>query len=236
VKKFWAHNSKRYFELEAESRVFFLHPWLRDYITNLNPRTILDYGAGDGSLFYTWNISLERLFLYDINKEILSIARDRLLETKKNIEIISAKKLIPKNYFDTIICSLVLMTIDNERELTNICETMYACAKNNARLIIAITHPCFRQYTFSTFKTNLSEINFDYFMEGMPFEVTLSSYAKHDSVSFTDYHWSISKTVNLFLNAGFSLKKTFELPDKACTASDENKRYPGYLVLDFKKP
>jgi len=72
--------------------------------------------------------------------------------------------------------------------------------------------------------------------DGIPFRVRLTDAHGEKAVEFTDYHWSMSHTVNLLIETGFELMRMVELPDKAALKTSANKHFPGYLVLDFCKP
>lgn len=232
---FWTDTPGPYVDLDRESRKFLLHPWLRNHISHLNPRRILDYGAGDGSLFAGFDCGYERLLLYDHSAAMLSIARTNFANITK-VSFSSAADDLHLEPFDLVVCSLVLMTIQSDEELKAVCSLMFRATIRGGRCLVAVTHPCFRQYPFSTFSAEFTAKPFPYMNEGTPFRVRLTDAYNDKAVEFTDYHWSMSYTVNLLIGTGFQMVKMVELPDKAYVKTSANKYFPAYLVLDLCKP
>lgn len=56
----------------------------------------------------------------------------------------------------------------------------------------------------------------------------------HLKNTITDYHWSLSFTINAFLNRGFSLEKIYELKDIAYNKQYSNNYNSPYILLKFK--
>lgn len=231
---FWHDTPDDFLDLKNESRVFFLHPWLRSYITDLKPEKILDFGSADGSLLAREDILFQELYLYDISKKMMIYAKENY-GARPNVHFVTDSTALPQGEFDLVVCSLVLLTLASTEDFALVCSKISQSLKIGGRCIIADTHPCFRQYPFSTFSTSVEPDGFTYLKEGVPFTTTLTDYKGEHNVRFTDFHWPLSYTLNAFLEQGLQLKHFFELPDKAFLEKLGNINYPCYIVIDFLK-
>jgi len=199
------------------------------YINEKKIKKILDFGCGDGKQleFIDKKIVTD---LYDINEEALKKASKKLKNSKSSVFNITND--IKKNTYELVVFSLVLMCLSNEKELNEIVKSFKGFLKKNGEVIVLITHPAFRDKEFSYYETNVTS-NFNYFNEGFPFKVSLKN-VKHE-IFFTDYHWTISKTINLFISKGFELLKMVELQDTNTENDFYNKSFSPYMKLIFKK-
>jgi len=230
--KIWLFHPEQYSSLENESRKYILHPKLAEYINQSDNIKLLDFGCGDGSFIKNLNRSIE-ISLYDISSKALVEAKANLKEY--NVKTYFSFNEIPNDNFDYIILSLVLMTIDSKNEIVNILNKIYNSLNQNGTLLIAITHPCFRNYVYSTFQTDYSKSkNFNYFNDGEKFEVFLRDNKK--TVSFFDFHWSLSTTINLLIESNFKIKKIEELKDESSGAGKYfNSNFSPYMIIKCLK-
>jgi len=233
VESFWINNPEKYSEIECESRKYILHPKIRDIIHENNPKRILDYGCGDGSLISGIKEKIN-ISIYDISTKSLSLAIKKY--SNRQLNVFYKRSEIPEDSFDVVVFSLVLMTISSKDKIANEFLKIYQTLKENGIVIFGITHPCFRQFKFSSFHTSFSDSEkFNYIDEGKKFQVTLNDPLSTKSISFYDYHWTLSTTLNLIIESGFQIQKVFELPDKSCAESYVNKLIPPYLLIVGKK-
>lgn len=189
---------------------------------------ILDYGCGDGKQISFLDES-KNIHLYDINEKALTQAIENNSERK--IKVYNSCMEIPSNTFNIVICSLVLMCIDNEDEFFETIKTFNRVLKNDSELILLITHPAFRMEEFSYYKTIFNK-PFDYFKEGTPFKVLFKNLETDNII--TDYHWSLSFTLNSLIKNGFNLIEFIEMKDCKSSLGFENKTHSPYLLLKFK--
>lgn len=212
-----------------ESRKLVLHPLLAELIKQKKGIKLLDYGCGDGSFIRLLNKNIE-VSLFDISNVVLSTAKKKLKEYSPTIYYDLAS--IPKNHFDYVVFSLVIMTIGNKKDIKESLTNIHSLLKPKGEALIAFTHPCFRQQIFSTFQTAYSEDkNFNYFKEGDKFKVHLRDSQSDNSISFYDYHWTLSTTMNLIIEAGLSLTEIIELQDKADKDKFYNSNFSPYMIL-----
>jgi len=227
----WLLHPEQYSSLENESRKYILYPKLIEYINQSGDLKLLDFGCGDGSFIKLLDKKLE-IALYDISSKALVQAKSNLKEY--NVKIYYELEDIPNDNFDYVVLSLVLMTIESREDILNILNKIYSFLNENGSLLIAITHPCFRNYVFSTFQTDYSKNkNFNYFNEGEKFEVFLRDNKK--SISFFDFHWSLSTILNLIIESNFKINKVEELKDKSDTGKYFNSNFSPYMIIKCSK-
>ncbi len=212
-KDYWSHGSEGYLSIQKESRKVVLHPRIAELIPQDKPVKILDYGCGDGSFILYLKPECE-VALYDINHEALKHAESLLHDYNPKTYFKAAS--IPDHYFDYAICSLVLMTIPSQKEILKNLYKIHSALHEKGIVIFSITHPCFRNDHFSTFQTEYSKgEEFNYFEEGKKFEVLITDQDTGQRAIFHDYHWTLSTTLRLITESGFTMQQFIELPDFA---------------------
>ena len=73
----------------------------------------------------------------------------------------------------------------------------------------------------------------EYLKPALPFQVTLED-SPTSTLTFTDYHWSLSDTVNAIARAGLSIVEMFEPPD-VMQHPRANKNLPTFLIIKTKR-
>lgn len=224
-------NIEDYIRIKTESRKLVLYPKILSIIDEKHPKKILDYGCGNGE-FVSLIPDKEdvSIAIYDKSQNVLDTARNNL--RTKNVDIYQSTCDIPERSFDFIIFSLVLMTISTEEEINDALSDLFKAKKEKGTVVIAVTHPCFRQYKYSTFFTEyFQKKEFYYLNDGDSFAVHIFDPLTKDKVSFYDYHWSLSKTINLITQNRLSVEKLYELPDCSIGKYNYNSYFPPYLVI-----
>jgi ubiquinone/menaquinone biosynthesis C-methylase UbiE len=233
MESLWLLHPEEYNAIQNESRKLILHPLLATLIKPNEPTKLLDYGCGDGSFV---QLLPENIItsLFDISNVSLSQAAKNLRKRKPSIYY--EESSIPQDFFDYVIFSLVLMTIPTKRDIKKALTNIFNALKSNGILLAAVTHPCFRQYPFSTFHTSYSEAKtFHYFNDGENFKVYLRDNKSDNMISFDDYHWNLSTTLNLIIETQFQITKMIELPDSSELGKYHNPNFCPYLIIECKK-
>jgi len=229
--KYWQDDPQSYVNLAGESRKTYLHPYLRRVIHEARCETILDYGCGDGALFLEGDVVAKETWLYDNSKRMMDFAKINFAD-RPGYKFLDDIESAPSDYYDAVILSLVLMTIPSLDEQSFVLRQMARAKKDTGIALVAVTHPCFRQYRFSTFSTEFALGNeFPYLQNGIPFQVMLEDRDSSASVQFTDYHWNLSATINTIVDAGLAIEQIVELPDRPVLDSWHNANFPGYMVI-----
>src|SRR5690606_30129246 len=104
---YWEGNPAAFSLIGKESRKVVLHPRLAAMIGNRPGLRLLDYGCGYGSLIALLDKNIESS-LFDISPVLLAQASGQLKDY--HLMTYTDASNIPKEYFDTVVCSLVLMT------------------------------------------------------------------------------------------------------------------------------
>lgn len=234
MKGFWSREASTYSALSNESHVQYLHPLLRRLMTELGSSRVLDFGSGDGRLLDSDEVSYKEAWLYDPSSSALRLAKKRFAG-RSDISFCASVNRLQSSFFDTVVCCLVLMTISSTDELKLAVSAMRDCIADSGNCLVAITHPCFRQYAFSTFFTSYTMAEpFKYLEEGSSFTVFLRDPKKGESLSLVDYHWSLSYVLNLFSENLFVLERMIEVADHSLDNSSHNHLYPSYMVLKYR--
>lgn len=229
---FWIDNAEDFLFFEHPSERNVLHPLIIKKVTKFAPNTYLDYGAGDGRM--TARIPLDiPIDIFDISPKMIKYAQ-QVLGSKLTNAYIKTRD-IPQNHYDIIVCSMVLVCINNEATYEKTLNIINLSLNESGKAIFSVTHPCFRSAEFSDFHTEYSYTKkFDYFDEGKPFGVTIHNANKKKKVSFDDYHWSLSFMMNSLIKANFNITEIIETTDDPNT-DQSNKLSSPFLIIIAEK-
>ncbi len=230
---FWIENAEDFLHFEHPSERDVLHPLIIDKINKLDPKTYLDFGAGDGRMSAKINSAIP-IDIFDISSKMIERAKEGLSGRLKNV--FSSIDKIPSDYYELIVCSMVLLCIDNEKDYKSALASISKSLKKDGKAIFSTTHPCFRQTYFSDFYTEFSVgKQFNYFKEGKPFAVTIHDQEKINKVTFEDYHWSLNFTINSIINAGLNIIEIIETTDDLLLPNHNNLVSPFIIIITEKK-
>ena len=233
-RSFWSQGYAQYAALHSESRLRYLHPFLRDLAKSFRPRKVLDFGSGDGVLFEPSVSRLQELCLFDPSHSAIRLARKRF-QTSSNVSFSTRASELAREHYDFAVCSLVLMAIPSLKGLRLAIRRLRQSVVPGGRCLVAVTHPCFRQYAFSSFVTEwVYGATFRYMNDGAKVRVRLTSGNENEAIEFDDYHWSLQTILTLFCEAGFTLRLVRELEDRVDEDGFANSSVPAYLVLLFQ--
>lgn len=232
--RFWEETPDRFAQLQLESRIVVLHPFLRAAIAESGARRLLDYGCGDGALIAKPIAGVESIALFDTSQKMREIARCSFQE-RADVTVYDDPAQLPHAAFDAVVLSLVLMTLRTRDEQLQVLSQLVQAKSPGSLVLIAVTHPCFRQHPFSTFAAEFAEgTPFPYLADGTPFQVTLDDGTAGPAVRFTDYHWTLATTFNLLTESGLSVTNLTELEDCSSDPRRANPLFPPYLVLQCR--
>lgn len=233
---YWIDSPMEFAQNRIDSRQYILLPEIAKIIESNKASKILDYGCGEGYLSNSIYNKSVQLGLFDISSKMIELAKKNSLN--KNIkEVVAYNNVeeIPQNIYDTVVLSLVLMTIGEDDQYKNVLDDCKNALSEDGLLLIGLTHPCFRKAMFSTHHTKYTlGDEFDYFANNKPFKVFLRTSQSDKFIQFKDFHHSLSYTFSMLNNVGFYVEDMIELQDKSIENSFYNKKYSPYLILKCK--
>jgi ubiquinone/menaquinone biosynthesis C-methylase UbiE len=191
---------------------------------------ILDFGCGDGSLGLLFD-NKKSITLYDKSSAFIKLAKKKFVEAGKTASFVSDSQQLIAGQYDFISLCFVLMSIKTKTEIRKILQKLFAIKSKNGEILIALTHPCFRQFSYSYFQADFSQNKlFEYQHEGEPFTVSIFDTAAKSALTFTNYHYTLEFTLNTLTGIGFTIVKIKELYDYHPTQG-YHKQMPPYLLI-----
>jgi SAM-dependent methyltransferase len=183
--------------------------FIRDRLTTLQPKRLLDYGGGDGkfAILCAESLPLQKIVSYDPAPRMTSLARS-LCADFKQIRVTEAIEEIQSEIFDVVTLNGVWMCLTSREACLDTLKNIARLLRPNGHLIASVTHPCFRTCKFLGYSTDFN--NRDYFNDGTLFNVTI--YDEKRELHIVDTHWSITAMSSQLNEAGFEIEKLYELP------------------------
>lgn len=174
------------------------------------PKSLLDYGAGDGLFAVDCaSLSIKQITVYDPAPNMVALAQKNC-PASSHIQIVGSSKELQDGSFDIVILNAVWMCLPTEKECLKVLRDVHRLLKSGGEMIAAVTHPCFRDRKFSTYRTDFNPNN--YLNDGIEFGVTIFDGAKQ--IHVVDTHWSLSAMSRQLRETGFVVTEFLELPDQ----------------------
>jgi len=215
-----------YYSLEDDSTGRCLLPRIFQRVSAAAPKTILDYGCGNGRLWRNPGHHDFELMLFD---PMIDDLRKTLGHIPVPFSIATSTADLPGNHFDVIVCSLVLMAVHSDDEAAKLLETIQKCLKASGRLVLALTHPCFIHQAHPDFVTSFSQKDgFSYNQAGNQYKVIIND--RGTEVSLTDTHRNLNAYLDLIKQAGLTLTDMEEITCE--NSKGEALDYPSFLILE----
>ena len=192
--------------------------FIRDKLTTLNPKRLLDYGGGDGkfAVMCAESLSPQEIVTYDPAPRMASLARS-LCADFKQIRVADAAQDIQAATFDVVTFNAVWMCLTSREACLDTLSRIARLLRSNGRLIASVTHPCFRTREFSNYCTDFN--NRDYFNDGTLFNVTICDGKRE--LHIVDTHWSVTAMASQLNESGFVIENLYELP-RSTNGSNEH--------------
>lgn len=215
----WNHDTARaYGELGRQHHVAILESVVPGLLGSLEGRRVLDFGCGPGRLAIALaEAGAAEVVAVDESSEMVAEARanvdrsERDLRRRVVVRHGNETDLGALGGFDAVLSSLALMMCDSRPRLEAVSRALVGALKPGGRLVVVITHPCFRRRDYGTFHYVLPN-DYDYWRSGVPYEVRLTPGAEHTTATITDHHWTLEDYCNALSSAGSALTRLLELP------------------------
>jgi len=205
--------------------------FIRQKLTTLRPKRLLDYGGGDGkfAVVCAQSLPLQEVVTYDPAPRMTSLARSLCADFKK-IRVTETIKEIQSGIFDVVTFNGVWMCLTRREACLDVLSEIARLLRSNGRLVASVTHPCFRTCKFSNYSTDFN--NRDYFNEGTSFNVTI--YDEKRELHIVDAHWSLTAMSSQLNESGFVIENLYELPRS--TSGSRHHDASLWLVIVARKP
>ena len=204
----WNAIADAYFEMDDPHERPVL-TFIREKLTTLQPKRLLDYGGGDGkfAVLCAESLSLQEIVTYDPAPRMTSLARS-LCANFKQIRVTEAIEEIQSGRFDVVTFNAVWMCLTSREACLDTLSEIARLLRSNGRLIASVTHPCFRTCEFSNYFTDFN--NRDYFNDDTLFNVTIHDEKRE--LHIVDTHWSLTAMSSQLNESGFVIENLYELP------------------------
>lgn len=183
--------------------------FVREKLTTLQPKRLLDYGGGDGkfAVLCVETLPETEIVTYDPAPRMTSLARSHCANFKQ-IRVTDAVEEIPSGTFDAVTFNGVWMCLTSRQACLDALTTIATLLRSNGRLIASVTHPCFRTCQFSGYSTDFD--NRDYFNDGTLFGVAIREGKRE--LHIVDAHWNLTAMSSQLQESGFVIENLYELP------------------------
>lgn len=201
----------REFSAIRDARRDTVFPILKQMIRRLRPRALLDYGGGDGEFAVSISdLRISRVVVYDPSPNMTAIASENCAGVP-TIEICGSASDISKGSFDVVTLNAVWMTLRTARACRMVLNDIHRLLRRDGLLLASVTHPCFRDRRFSTYRTEFDMA--DYTKSGKQFTVHIEDQER--TITIVDTHWSLAALVGQLYKAGFCVVDVAEPADRA---------------------
>ena len=224
----WNAIADAYFDVDDPHERAVL-TFIREKLTTLQPKRLLDYGGGDGkfALLCAESLSLQEIVTYDPAPRMTSLARS-LCADFKQIRVTEAIEKIESGIFDVVTLNAVWMCLTSRQACLDTLSEIARLLRSNGQLIASVTHPCFRTCRFSDYFTDFNTR--DYFNDGTLFNVTIRD---GKELRIVDTHWSLTAMSSQLSASGFVIENLYELPRSTSGSSQDDASL--WLVIVARK-
>lgn len=209
----------------GDNRDVIVFPWVREQIAAQAPATLLDFGCGDAR--FALQLSREFsacVFACERDPHMREQAARRIAAEAGAVTLLPAPD--PADWagkFDLILLQGVWMCWSTRAECLDILRLLARSLAPGGSLVASVTHPCFRDRAFVTYRTDFNQAN--YLANGTPFTVHVGRPGAE--IPIRDTHWNLEDTLNQALEAGLRLVRAKEHADGPVGS------LPSWLTLVF---
>lgn len=232
-------TTKAYLNLGVQSHVAVLEPALRRLCGQLAGRSALDFGCGGAELsLLLAKMGAATIACVDQHPSLIAQAQ-RNIEVSPydmgrfDFQVGNENQLRSLGRYDLVLCSLMLMMCESRERLERVTRNLIDRLADAGRLVIVLTHPCFRAMPYPTFHYQMPA-GFHYWSSGVAYDVVLDPPEVSEPVVITDYHWTMQDYVEAIHLADGVILQMLELPAQY-GADGAAWGDPAYLVLQVQR-
>lgn len=210
----------------GDNRDEIVFPWLHAFIAAQKPAAILDFGCGDARFaLQLARLLPARVSACERDPHMRDQARVRIAAEAGAVTLLDAPSPAWAGAYDAIFLQGVWMCWATRAECLDTLRLLARSLAPGGRLLASITHPCFRDRRFATYRTDFDQTR--YLDNGTPFTVFVG---RPDSETpIVDTHWNLEDTLNQALEAGLHLVTVKEHADGPPGT------LPSWLTLVFRR-
>jgi len=209
----------------GDNRDEVLFPWIRERIRAERPAHVLDFGCGDARFSLQLAQITAAVTAYDRDPLMRDQARRRIARTsaveRNAVSLCEQPEADWAGRFDAVVLLGVWMCWRTHEECVENLSLLARSLKHDGMLVAAVTHPCFRNRGFATYRTDFDERR--YMENGGPFQVFVGQPGKE--IVIEDYHWNLEAMIAQATQAGLRLTELKEHSD------GKNGELPSWLSL-----
>lgn len=193
----------------ADDRRVTLFPRILERIRARRAKNVLDHGGGDGELARLCaSAGVAEVMTYDASGEMTALAR-RACDGMAAVHVIERTTDLADASFDVVTSVGVWMCWGTEEECVASLSEIRRLLTPHGALLAAVTHPCFRDRIFATYRTDFEMTR--YLEDGAAFRVTL--FDGEREVELADTHWSLTAMSRQLHASGFRMSGVTEIAD-----------------------
>jgi len=195
-----------------------LRPIMLDLINDIQDKTVLDLGCGDGRYSIELANGGASVLAIDASPHQIDIAKNKYSHKSIKYQVGDSSDIpiVKDKTIDLVFMNMVIPDLDGTEVLTKTIQEARRMLKENGRLIFSTLHPL---YVCSDQDPSDKAVNFDkqsYFNEGSNYKAEAT--IKGGSVmKFNETHFSLTFISEVLKNNGFAIKRLIEskaIPDK----------------------
>jgi len=193
----------------ADARLVRVFPEAVRLLLDRGCSSLLDYGAGDGRFVEAWlDSNGGSAVAYDPAPEMRRMATSRLTRFLHRANVVGDLEGLDGR-FDAVTFHAVWMCLKDRSVCMSCLHKAKQVLRDRGAFIASVTHPCFRDKQFATFRTSFAMEN--YGTEGAAFQVSM--FDGERVIEFVDHHWSLGEMSRQLHDSGFAITELLELPD-----------------------
>jgi SAM-dependent methyltransferase len=195
----------------GDNRDEVLFPWVRETVSAKKPRDVLDFGCGDARFSLQVAHQIQgRVVAYDRDPHMREQARRRIAaDGHAAVSVCEEPDSTWDHTFDAICLLGVWMCWRTHAECVDNLGLLARSLKPEGVLVASVTHPCFRDRRFATYRTDFNEAG--YMTNGTPFRVFVGQPGKE--IVIEDFHWNVEALFTQAHEAGLVITDLKEHAD-----------------------
>ena len=231
--KYWSSFASTYDSIVEEtgdkSHSLIINPVVERFLGDLNGKTVLDAGCGNGYWTRRLSRTAKKVIGVDFTRELIVKAQERGNPDNVEFMVGNLENLhFADDTFDTSLLSMVLL--DTER-LQTVMNEITRVTKVGGSIVMSTTHPCFENppntYSLKDEKDEkIGRVVSNYFKSGL---------VEDNKNNYQHFHHTLSDYLNSFAASSLFIEQLEEPNGAEITHSNEIDHHPYFLIIKLRK-